>query len=316
MNKRDDTGSGETTDYAVAPDRLAAFLDGRLTEQERAEIVSQLSRSPADAGLLADTAAVLQEVDVHEFTPSTGTRRVREPAAPTAWGSKRRWIGVAAAIVVVAGASWFVMQRTTTDDAGPARYVAMLATSERLPAGWNGQPWSATRSTTDGPMSSRARAVRLGARLVDLQVAANTADSVVATIASDIARLLSAMPAAAVISNRYSEISRRAGESSASLQPALDEAGSAVRLAAGADDVDLGSWLEAGRLAAIRGDASYFSSTWSRRHFDRLATAADLPAETKTTAERVRSTVVSRSPAWSRVNADLTTVLGEVASGS
>jgi hypothetical protein len=317
MNDRNRPAPGEATDLAVAPERLAALLDGRLTEQERGELLSRLADSPNDAALLSESAAVLGELEKTFAAPMKAPTGVREPVPPSAWASrKRQLIGATAAVGVVAVAAWFGIRYSGRGPAGPTDYVAMLSgPPEQIPAGWSGYAWSAVRSNLDGAMSTRARAVRLGVRLVDLQVAVNASDTAVSAIASDIARLVSDLPASEVIRLRYTEIARRSGEPQASLQAALDEGARAVRVAAGADAVDVGSWLEAARLAAARGDHAYFRQRPSGRILDALVIAPDLTTETRATVERVRSTVASQAPAWNQVADDLTAILTAAARG-
>ena len=318
MNDRDHTAPGEAADEAVAPERLAALLDGRLTGQERDELLKRLARSPDAVALLAQVGAVLGAMEQEQPSQPGRPVRVRENASP-AWrrnSTARWWVGAAAVALVVSGVGWFIARDAGVPALGPASYVALLdEPSTRLPASWNGEPWSTTRSEQDVAISPRARGVRLGARLVDLQVAASTSDSAVATIAANIARLVADLPASEALRQRYVAIGARAGESPPTLQRELDEAARAVRIAAGEDAVDLGSWLEAARLAAARRDGTYFRQGASLTMLDEVAGDSSVAPETRATVERVRSTVASGAPAWDQVAGDLTALLAAATRG-
>jgi hypothetical protein len=318
MNERDHTGPGEATDNAVAPDRLAALLDGRLSEQERVDLLRQLAVSPADLAVLAQATAILREVEDQPQSQPTQPRRVAEAAPATSrWTNKRQAISVAAAVVVVAFGAWFVMRSTSPTALGPAHYIASLERpTDPLPQGWEGQPWSRTRGDANGALSPRARGVRLGALLVDLQVAVTTTDTAAVGIAQTIARLAGTMPAGGAISDRYMEIAGRATEPPTSLQPVLDQAASAVRVAAGEQAVDLGSWLETARLAAARRDRSYFQKSATSTMLAQLTGGSEATPQMQTTVEQVRSTVASQSPSWEQLSLDLTLLLATAAQGA
>ena len=320
MSDRDHTTPGEAAND-VAPERLAALLDGKLTEQEREEILKRLGRSPEDVALLANAVAAIREIEGEPSADRKTPARVGEPAPP-AWQRRKRasraWVVTVATLLVVAGVAggaWFAARRTGAGALGPAHYVAMLDQSAaRLPAGWNGHPWSTTRGDQDVPVSPRARAVRLGARLVDLQVAVRTSDSTRSIIAADVARLVAGLPASAAISERYVTIGNRSDGWSPSLQKELDESANAVRMAAGEHDVDLGSWLEAARLAAVRHDAAYFRQSADDRVLDGF-TGSETTPESRAAVERVRSAVASPSPAWASLTDDLMSLLRAAAAG-
>ena len=317
MSDRDHAAPGDATN-AIAPERLAALLDGTLTGQDRERVLKQLAQSPDDVALLANAAAALRDIEGEPESQPKTPARVGEPV-PLTWRRKanvRVLIGAAATILVVAGGTWLAIRRTSGAALGPAQYVAMLDdSSDRLPRDWNGQPWTARRSAQDLAVSPRARAVRLGARLVDLQVAVGTSDSATATIAADIARLVAGLPVSTAISERFANIGSRAGETPERLQPDVDAAANAVRIAAGERHVDLGSWLEAARLAAVRRDAAYFRHGTSQSVLGELARDSTATPETRTTAERVRSTVGAQSPAWDRLAEHLTSLLITAGSG-
>ena len=318
MDKRDRTEPGEATDKAVAPDRLAALLDGRLSEQERVDLLRRLAVSPADLAVLAQATAILREVeDQPQSQPAQPSRVLETAPAMSRWTHKRRAMSVAAAIVVVAAGAWFVSRDTNSDTLGPAHYLASLERpADPLPRGWEGQPWSRTRGDADDALSPRARGVRLGALLVELQVAVTTTDPASMGIAQTIARLVGAMPAGGAISDQYMKIAGRASEPPTSLQPVLDQAASAVRVAAGEQAVDLGSWLQTARLAAARRDSPYFQTSTTSSMLAQLTGGSEVTPEMQTTVKRVRSTVASQSLGWEQLSADLTWLLAAAAQGA
>jgi hypothetical protein len=135
-------------------------------------------------------------------------------------------------------------------------------------------------------------------------------------IAQTIARLAGTMPAGGAISDRYMKIAGRATEPPTSLQPVLDQAASAVRVAAGQQAVDLGSWLETARLAAARRDRSYFQKSATSTMLAQLTGGSEATPLMQTTVEQVRSTVASQSPSWEQLSLDLTLLLATAAQGA
>jgi len=193
----------------------------------------------------------------------------------------------------------------------PGRYAALLG-ARGIPAGWDASPWTATRAA-DAPLAPRARAVRVGARITDLEAAAAARDAAgTRQAAADVAALLGSLPAAGPAASLYDEVRRRAGEPAGALAPVLARGrGSAARLA-GEDGVALGAWAEAARLAAARRDAAFFRSRETRAALDRAARAGALPGEARAAVERLRR-AGGGEPDWPALQRDATALLAAAA---
>ncbi len=296
--------------------RLAALLDGRLGVAEREQLLGELAASDDALGAYADAAAALGELEREGIVPEPAgpVRPVAGPAAtpaPNAPGAApgstpvvslaeaparrrpfggwpvRRWAAVAAAAVVAAGpALWW---RTQPDDgatAGVPSSVALLAPEARsagLPAGWDGTPWRVTRGAGD-PLTAEARAVRVGARVTDLELAAAAGDTAAArAVAADVAALLDEVPGGGAAAAAYRALDAGAGAA------ALARARRDAALVAGEEGFAFGAWLEAARVAAARRDAAFFRSGASRAALERLRGSTE--------GERVLAAAAAREPA-------------------
>jgi hypothetical protein len=111
---------------SIDPERLAAFLDGRLDEGERAKLLAEIADSPEALDLLADTAAVLREVELGDGVDTGSVDDGSEP-----WAREQ---GVAAAAAGVAPpgprpvppAPEPPPSRRPADDSGPRAVVGEI----------------------------------------------------------------------------------------------------------------------------------------------------------------------------------------------
>jgi hypothetical protein len=183
-----------------------------------------------------------------------------------------------------------------------------------LPAEWNRAPWSATRGSDDS-LSPRARAVRLGVAITDLELAVGANDPRAAEIAGDVQRLLEPVPAAGAISQYYDGIA--AGQVNG---PAAKDAVRKARLAIArlpdGEMVSTGAWLEAARLAAVRGDGEFFASNEAGNRLGDPSLLHDLPQDAKAELQALGSAPARMPSATARqaVSA-LSTVLAKLGSG-
>lgn len=299
------------TEPAIDAERLAALLDGRLDERDRADLLARLASSPDDLEVFADAVAVMAELE--ERGEEKGIERLRPPSHAPRWPA-RRWLALAAVLGTVAVAPLLWTRVRPPDIRDPARFVALLPGDRPgLPERWDSRPWPSTRSAS-GPLTEDARAARVGALLVDLELAVPVHDPAVSELSGEIATLLDEVPAAGPVAATFHEIARSADEPGARLQPLLDrERPEAVRLV-GAEMAALGAWAEAGRIAAVRRAPGYFRTRASRTALDRAAQLPGLPAPARSALERVREAVAGESaPDWVAVERDLALVLGALA---
>jgi hypothetical protein len=278
----------------IDPERLAALLDGRLSKAERAELVSRLAASEQTLEAYADAAAVAGELQ-------PGRRRWLPPA---------RWIAIAAALAGLALAPWLWTRARSGARDDPGRFVALLASQTgALPAGLDANPWGSVRGP-DQALTARARAARLGARLVDLELAVQRRDTMAAVVAADIRALLDWIPAAGPVSAMYRDIGARTGVAPRELEPQLAQAGSAVAGLAGPDLVQLGAWAEAARIAAAAQDAAFFQARQSRATLARSGTLAGLTMPARAVIGRLQPALAAeRTPDWNALGRDLTELL-------
>lgn len=236
------------------PERLAALMDGRVDDAERAVLLAQLASDPDMLEIYADAvAASAAEVPNPELTVSTTTISPRRQ-------SPARWLALAAGIALLIGIPT-LMRRPSGDTStiatpgDPAQFVAMLASrNQGLPSDWNGAPWSATRSATV-LASPSARAIRVGARLIDLELSRRKPDSVSTLIAGELAALIGDLPGTAPITVTYLKLATGQAVDSATFAATR----TAATALAGAAGVDLGAWIESARIAATASDTAFFT---------------------------------------------------------
>jgi hypothetical protein len=274
----------------IDPNLVAAFLENRLSPEERRQVIEHLNASPEDYEVFAEAAGLLADLDPGPDgavmpTPSPSPTPAPQPAAPVAaqrrqWWTPRPWmllpLAAAAAVVLL------LVRSPLQDDTGlegmlalatPAALVGSTGTgavAAELGPDWAVTGWTVTRG---GDAANRGDALefRIGARLADLELALDRSDvGAIQLVAGELAALLDQVPGGALVAERYAGLAREG----AALQ--ADSARAALSaLLGGSAAVRLGVWTEQARLAAAAGDAAYFDD-------DALAalrrTADDVPA--------------------------------------
>ncbi len=287
-------------------ERLAALLDGRLDERQRAEAVERLASSDDEFEAFVDALAVTRELEAEE--EAAGVTPLR-PRARRRWWQRPggQWAAIAAVLVGLAllPALWSRSRDPGTDD--PARFAAQLSPEDTgLPAGWNPSPWGTTRGPGD-PLTPEARAVRLGALLTELEVVVRARDTAAARVAARIVGLLEGVRGGALATAPYRELGGRAGEPPERLAPLLEEGREGVAAAvADVEHLELGAWAEAGRIAARRRDAEFFRSRVSR---DALDGAAELTAGNGAAGAAVERVRAAGADDWGALEGGLTELL-------
>jgi hypothetical protein len=317
------------TDPMTKAERLAALLDGRLDARHRDELLTELAASEDDFDAFADAVAITAELEgaapvatpIHAAAPTTPIHPVPGvtpiPAAPVvtpidAARSRRRglaprWLALAAVLAGVALAPW-LLTRFAAERGG---LVAVEAAA--LPAGWNASPWGATRGAGDG-LTREARAVRLGARLVDVELAVRGRDPATAQLATETAMLLDGIDGGPPAASIYRDVAARAGEPAERLQPLLDEGRKLVPQMAGEEEVRLGAWLESARIAAATRDRGFFATRATRSRLKGMAEDAGLPPAARGAASRIRTAAESSSDQdWGLLERELAGMLRSLA---
>ncbi len=262
----------------IDPERIAALVDGKLSSAERERLLRELAASPDGVELLADVAAALDDAGGAPVIP------LRAPRARAV-----RWprYAIAGAIAAVIGFV-LVMPRGARVDASADGFMTIVTSAPHpLEPGWSTAPWPVVRG--DGAaITPDGRAVRVGARIVDLDVALRAADSSAAGMANEIATDLDAMAGAAPIAARYRELA--ADLASGAKQREMSDGFRAAATIAGAAAASQGARLEAARLAAVARDVAFLRSAGSRSMLDSLAGGATgLSADARAALTRIRA---------------------------
>ena len=291
-------------------ERIAAMLDGRLDERQRAEVMAQLASSEEAFDAFVDAAAVTPELTLQGSRASV--RGARPRGRTIGWRRPGgRWLALAAVLAGIAVLPWSWSRLRPADaDSGEQLAVVLADAGAGLPTGWDGQPWSTLRGSSDG-LARQARAVRLGARLVDLELAARAGDhAMTGAIAIDVATLAEGLPAGGVVGAVHRDIARRAGEPASRLAPTIAHGRVAAAKLAGEELVTLGAWLEAARIAAARRNADFFRADHGRALLARSASDAGLGEPARQALHQVSEAVpAGGEPEWGALEGALTNAL-------
>jgi hypothetical protein len=243
-------------DKSMDLETIAAYIEGRLPPDRRAEVAAYLARSPDEFQVFADAVALRAELTrpstVSEHATASGGRGVRRP---------RRWL-YAGAVSAAAVAALFLVTWSMESGAGPPLFltaeelrVAGAGSMDRaLGDGWAVPPWSTLRGSADA-QESRANAFRAGALASHLLLAADAGDGqAVRATAGDLTALRSTAAGPALA--RITEIASSADATSETLAPAVNS----LRDVHEKPWFDLGAWVEQARLAVIAEDGGFFDS--------------------------------------------------------
>ncbi len=295
-------------------ERLAALLDGRLDERQRAEVVERLASSDDEFEAFVDALAVTRELEAEEA--AAGVTPLR-PRARRRWWQRPggHWAAIAAVLVGLAllPVMWNRSRGPEMDD--PGRFAARLEDrGAGLPPGLDRSPWRTTRGPGD-PLTEQARAVRVGAGVTDLEVAVASRDPQAAEIAAEIDMLLGGVLGGSGAAMYYREIGRRAGDGQPRLRPLMEDGRRAAAALLGDTLVAVGAWAEAARIAAARRDAEFFRSAETRTALEKADDVASLPEPARAVVGRIWSAVAPGEPRdWTLLERDATELLAELGS--
>ena len=238
-----------TDPHRIDPERLAALLDGRLSDAEAAEVRRQLAAADDDTlSAYADAAAVAGELAGESVGESTGKSDVVPiRSAPSA---RRRWLIPAAAAAAAAIAAIIVWRPARpSNEYPPSSFAEAVPTGARAP---DDPVWGRTRGAGDG-IQDRARAARIGALLTDLDVDALRGDST-QQHAEALVRLIQGTLGGASVAAQLSPDSL----AHLSRQTIERVRGQATALIGDSAAVAAGAYLEAARIATGAGDVTFF----------------------------------------------------------
>lgn len=270
-------------DSNVDLELIAAFIDGRLSGEERARAVKLLADSDEALELFASTLRDRQVAPEVKVVPITTARR---------WRQWKVMVPVAAAAVLAI--------LSTLVNRGPqavlASEYAMALTQDPqfasgLRAGWDQRPWTVTRGAGSSREATGARPVgspaesklafRLGVRSLDLQVALRRGDTALAGgLTSEILETLGGVLFSDPVAASYTELKLRL--STDPVARSIERASSAERRLSdilGSPSFALGQWVAAADLAAQARDRTFFESSLGTRFINSTMPAGSLVTE-------------------------------------
>ncbi len=298
-------------DPGIDAEKLAALMDGRLDERERAELLARLASSEDALEIYADATAALREAEAGEAKvlpltpPARRAERWRTPA--------RRWLAAAAILagVAVGGPLLWTRVRSPVGEEPGRSFAPLVGDGIGLPAGWDESPWTTVRGGgVAEPLTPTARAARVGARIVDLEIAVWSRDTAAPRLASEVAALLEGVPAGAPVATMYRVLAQRAGRSPEELEPLLERGRLAASKLVGADVFRLAAWAEAGRVAAARRSAEFFRTRESRLLLEWASRLPSLPDAAGPVVRRLQGELPPGDPPdWGALEHDVTELL-------
>lgn len=273
MSDREREPSGEAR---LDLESLAAYLDGSLAPEERARVERLLATSEEARDVLAeairletestgDDAKEKEEDGIPEFVPS--------PASAGARASRRpRWLVPTLAAAAVIGLVMVPMLRRAPSSGSDGLVGAgrlLQGAPDLLTPGWDRHGWTVTRSA-GVEIPEEEAAFRVGVRWTDALVAWQGGSGAEASAHfAQIAALLDNVPLGEPASRSVAELRSRAAGGSAPADASTLITDSRTRLGALLPSpwLDLGTRVEALRLAARGGSVSYLRSADAKDAF-------------------------------------------------
>lgn len=250
---------------------LAAYFDGRLSAERRAQVEERLVRDEDYYDVFLENVHALQEKaderDGGEVELAAGRRPWRVAAEVATVAGP---LAVAAALVAAIGLSLLRGRGPSTGE-----WVARLDATAVVGWGklWDDPSWE--RSRSGGPevslLTPEQLAFRIGTRTVDLRVALAGDDLLAVKRAStQLATLTNARIDLLLFSSGYEDLTQRIDSDplvdlttkTADLEAYLAEA---LEDSPEAGNYHLGQWNEAGRLAALSSDAEVLAGVFRRK---------------------------------------------------
>lgn len=256
----------------IAPETIAALLDGTLSTAERTRVLAALARSDESYEDFLEASALVRALEDEggRGEPGEPLPGPRPGAGSGAGRGARRWrrgLLTAVPLLAAAGIAAIVLPdrlgragapdvvQVVGDAAAPGDAGDM---SSRFGPGWEQPGWSVVRGADD-PLSREARAFRLGGRLAQLDLARRARDTAaVRAAAATLARLAAQVDGGAPVAAQVEAVGT--SPTAAAADASLPAVASALRdLSAAPAWFDLGAWSEAARLAARAGRVEFFA---------------------------------------------------------
>lgn len=299
-----------STETCPSLEDLAAFLEGRLSGDERARIVAHLADCPDCYEIFAEAARFeLSEEEVEKDKAAAAVIEVpREPMEDPPQGKVIpfpsrpifRWVSsIAAALAVVALGIPLYQQYYTIPELNSQELVSH-GLSEKAAQDKFWSQWT-TRGAVDGTAFVSTHELLLGAHLVDLRLSLTRRDEQGMDYAF------------ARINGHLEEIGPRADEQAKFYAAARDQLSKGklpqdfpqqaeqVEASLKADEypyLAFGKWLEAGRLSALNQSPAFFQDPENRKFLQTFLRheLKDLEPEVSPTLEEIRKTLSKADP--------------------
>jgi hypothetical protein len=289
------------SDSRIDAERIAALLDGGLSGEERAALLERLAQSSETMELLGDAAAI-----VHELDP----RAAANPAEVVDPRIRRRqmpWLlAVAAAVVAAVSIPFWMRSRPIAVGGNDA--LALLSVPIDRPATGVDEPWRASRGNPE-TVTPKGRAVRVGARTIDLEASLRTRDRVTdSALLNDISAELASVPASAPLVTSLWAITEDTSTSDRAIR--IVEVRNALASFLGREWVATGAFIEAARIAATLQDTAFFASSRSRSMMERVTRSVELDSAARQAAGRALALGWDRTVVdWAALQRELTMLL-------
>ncbi|GLC27806.1 hypothetical protein [Roseisolibacter agri] len=255
----------------IAPETIAALLDGTLSAEERARVLAALARGDESYEDLLEASALVRALEDEggRGEPGEPLPHPRPGVGSGAGPAARRWrrgLLTAVPLLAAAGIAAIVLParfgRTGAPDiaqvVGDATVPGQTGDmASRFGTGWEQPGWSVVRGADD-PLSRDGGAFRLGGRFAQLDLSLRARDAAaVRAAAAALGRLAARVDGGAPVA---AQVEALATSPIAEADASLPAVASALRdLAASPAWFDLGAWSEAARLAARAGRAEFFA---------------------------------------------------------
>lgn len=249
--------SRDADQLPVDPETLAALLDGRLDDEERARVLAAIDASPRLLEIFADSAEVRELLQFGDALPTPAPTPFALPSRSNTRLPARWWMipALAAAAVFLISLPFAFRARPRGDELTEYVIVSRLARPSAAAGELPREAWTRFRGAGD-VATPDGRVVRIGARLVDAALLAAAGDSAVRQTAAQLAALLENIPGAAIEAPVFRQISGDPWSSASVGQ--IRSAIIGVEHVLDSDALRAGMWLEAARVAAARADVAFF----------------------------------------------------------
>jgi len=306
--KMKDENSPPPSAPPIDPERIAALIDGRLNADQRAALLAELDASPEAFEAYSDAVAALRDIDgdrpasIGGGTPPSGqVSRPFRSYAPT--------IALAAVILIAVALPLARSARSPQLDEPRTLAALLQPTSNSVTP-----PWSELRGSGDA-LSPRARGVRIGARIVDLELLARSRDTSATRVALQVAALLDGIPAGSLAASAYRSLAVTGTGTGTPSPAALGGAASFAEQVAGDAEVRAGAWIEAARVAAVQRNESFFQPSRTRDAERGISSLENLPASARAALAELSRLLAAPPRDWPAIENALTALLREAATG-